>query len=553
MLTHLHIDNYALIDRLDLDLRAGFSVITGETGAGKSIILGALGLLQGNRAEAKVIKDGAAKCVVEGEFTDFAPTLVDTLQAADIDVEEDSIIVRREIMAGGKSRTFINDTPATLALLKEVSAQLIDIHSQHQNLLLTRETFLIDTLDGMADNAEQLTTYREAYAAFVAAERELKRLQMMAAQSSADQDYLAFQLAQLDEAQLQEGEQEELEEESATLSHAEEIRTSLGQTSQALQSDEFDVCSALRSAASAMEGIAAYLPNAEALSERLNSARLEIDDVLSEVERAAEDVEFNPQRLAYVDERLSTIYSLQKKHHVETIAELLTLADDFRRRLDAIENADEHLARAEKARSAAQVRLSACGAQLTKSRRQAAAEIEKRLIDSLHSLGMPNVSLRFDFAARPHPDAGGCDALRFLFSANKQVALQDVAQTASGGEIARLMLSLKALIAQKQNLPTIIFDEIDTGVSGTMAEKMGRVMQQMGRNAQVICITHLPQIAALGTDHFRVHKEETEACTTSHITPLTTEQRVQELADMLSGTSVTEAALANARALLGAS
>ena len=553
MLTHLHIANYALIDRLDLDLRAGFSVITGETGAGKSIILGALGLLQGNRADAKVIKDGAAKCVVEGEFADFAPTLVDTLQAADIDVEEDSIIVRREIMAGGKSRTFINDTPATLALLKEVSAQLIDIHSQHQNLLLTRETFLIDTLDGMADNAEQLTTYREAYAAFVAAERELKRLQTMAAQSSADQDYLAFQLAQLDEAQLQEGEQEELEEESATLSHAEEIRTSLGQTAQALQSDEFDVCSALRSAASAMEGIAAYLPNAEALSERLNSARLEIDDVLSEVERAAEDVEFNPQRLAYVDERLSTIYSLQKKHHIETIAELLTLADDFRRRLDAIENADEHLARAEKARSAAQVRLSACGAQLTKSRRQAAAEIEKRLIDSLHSLGMPNVSLRFDFAARPHPDAGGCDALRFLFSANKQVALQDVAQTASGGEIARLMLSLKALIAQKQNLPTIIFDEIDTGVSGTMAEKMGRVMQQMGRNAQVICITHLPQIAALGTDHFRVHKEETEAGTTSHITPLTTEQRVQELADMLSGTSVTEAALANARALLGAS
>lgn len=553
MLTHLHIANYALIDRLDLDLRTGFSVITGETGAGKSIILGALGLLQGNRADAKSIKDGAAKCVVEGEFSAFSPALVSTLQAADIDVEDDSIIVRREITAGGKSRTFINDTPATLSLLKEVSTQLIDIHSQHQNLLLTRETFLLDTLDGMADNMSQLTSYREAYAAFVAAEGELKHLQTMAAQSSADQEYLMFQLAQLDEAHLQEGEQEELEEESATLSHAEEIKLSLGQTTQALQGDEFDVCSALRSAAAAMESIAAYLPNAEALGERLNSARLEIDDVLGEVERAAEDVEFNPQRLAYVDERLSTIYSLQKKHHVETVAELLTLADDFRQRLDAIENADEHLARAEKKRAAAQKQLLECGAQLTHSRQKAAVEIEKILIESLQGLGMPNVSLRFDFAPRTHPDAGGCDTLRFLFSANKQVALQDVAQTASGGEIARLMLSLKALIAQKQNLPTIIFDEIDTGVSGTMAEKMGRVMQQMGQNAQVICITHLPQIAALGTDHFRVHKEESDAGTTSHITPLTHEQRVRELADMLSGTDVTEAALANARALLGLS
>lgn len=549
MLISLSISNYALIDALELDLREGLSVITGETGAGKSIILGALGLLQGQRAELKSIKAGAQKCVVEGTFSIEGLGIEPLLQEADIDVE-DTLIVRREITTAGKSRTFINDTPVNLTTLREVSALLIDIHSQHQNLLLAHENFLIDTLDSVGDHAALLAEYAQAFEAYTQAEQQLRQLKQAAQKSAEDEEYLRFQLAQIDEAQLRAEEQSELEEESERLAHAEEIKGAFYQTLHAVQNDETDVLAALRSAAQALDGVARYMNNAEELAERLNSARIEIDDVMTDVERAAEDIEVDPERLAWVDERLSTIYRLQKKHRVETIAELLTIAEALREQLDAIDNAEERMAQAERAAQATRKQLLNCGAALTASRQQAALEVERKLIDSLQGLGMPNVRLNFEFAQRTQPDRSGLDTLRFLFSANRQVPPQDVATTASGGEIARLMLSLKALIAEKKHLPTIIFDEIDTGVSGTMAERMGRVMQQMGQWAQVICITHLPQIAALGAQHYLVHKHETDEGTTSHIDALSPEQRVQEIANMLSGSQITEAALAHARELL---
>ncbi len=552
MLLSLHISNYALIDHLDLDLTPGFGVITGETGAGKSIILGALGLLQGRRADPKALKAGAAKCIVEGVFSTEGLDVDRLLEQADIDFdpEDAQIVVRREITAAGKSRTFINDTPTNLSVLREVSDRLIDIHSQHQNLLLAHETFLLDTLDVITGEPEVRGSYDKAYRDFVTAERRLRQLREEAQRNSADQDYLTYQLAQIDDAELDEDEQDALEEESRTLSHAEEIKSALYHAGGVLQSDESDVSSALRTAAAALDSIAKFLPEAEALSERLTSARIEVDDILSDVERAADSVDYNPERLAYVDDRLSNIYRLQKKHQVDSIAELLALAEDLRNRLSAIDNADELLAQAERDCKSTRTALRSAARQLTAIRHAAAKEVEDALIETLHHLGMPSVRLCFEFDERARPDASGNDTLRFLFSANKNVPPQDVAQTASGGEIARLMLALKSLIARKRQLPTIIFDEIDAGVSGTMAERMGQIMQRMGEHAQVLCITHLPQIAALGASHFLVRKEEDEHGTTSRIAPLDAEERVQELAHMLSGANLTEAAMANARALL---
>lgn len=550
MLTSLHISNYALIEQLDLALNEGFSVITGETGAGKSIILGALGLLQGNRADTKAIKTGAKKCVVEGEFVVDGLGVHRLLQDADIDCDDNTVIIRREIAASGKSRTFINDTPATLATLKEVSTRLIDIHSQHQNLLLGHETFIIDTIDCVAASHNIIKEYEEAYEKWGESERRLKQLREEAARSQSDQEFLAFQLQQLEDAALESGELEELEEEQQTLAHAEEIKAALCRASGTLTGDEADVSSILRQAVEALQDAGEYLANAAELADRLESARIEIDDVVAEVEGEAEHVEFDPRRLEYVDDRIGTIMGLLKKHRAESVDELIEKAAQMRQTLDAIENADENIAEQEARVKAARKALIEAAARLTETRRKAAAEIEKGLIESMHGLGMPSVQINLEFSRRAHPDRSGLDAVRFLFSANKSVAPQDVAQTASGGEIARLMLALKALIAQKKNMPTIIFDEIDTGVSGTMAERMGQVMGAICSHAQVLCITHLPQIAALGDHHFRVYKEENEEGTLSHIIPLTTDERVEEIANMLSGAQVTPEALANARKLL---
>lgn len=550
MLTSLHIKNYALIELLDLTLDEGFSVITGETGAGKSIILGALGLLQGNRADVKAIKTGAKKCVVEGEFDVQGLGVQQILQDADIDCDDNTVIIRREIAATGKSRTFINDVPATLATLKEVSARIIDIHSQHQNLLLGHETFIIETLDSIAASPNINKEYVEAYEHWVENERALKAMREEAAQSQADQEFMAFQLGQLDEAGLQSGELEELEEEQQTLAHAEDIKAALCRASGVLSNDEVDVSASLRQAVSALQEAGEYLANAEELAERLESARIEIDDVIGEVESEADHIEFDPRRLEYVDDRIGTLLGLLKKHHAESIDELIEKAESMRRTLDVIANADERIAEQEARVAAARKQMVAAANRLTETRKKAAAEVEKGLTASMKTLGMPNAKIILEFTTRQHPDRSGADAVRFLFSANKSVAPQDVAQTASGGEVARLMLALKALIAQKRNMPTIIFDEIDTGVSGTMAECMGEVMGAISEHAQVLCITHLPQIAALGSHHYRVYKEENDEGTLSHIVPLTIEERVEEIANMLSGAQLTPEALANAKKLL---
>lgn len=550
MLTSLHISNYALIEQLDLTLSEGFSVITGETGAGKSIVLGALGLLQGNRADMKSIKTGAKKCVVEGIFTADGLGVKGILEDADVDMDDDTVIIRREIAASGKSRTFINDTPVTLATLKEVSTRLIDIHSQHQNLLLGHETFIIDTIDCVAAAPESIRGYQNAFDTWQQSERRLKELREEASRSQSDVEFMAFQLQQLDEAALQSGELEELEEEHQTLAHAEDIKSALHKASGLLRNDEVDVASLVKQAVSALQDAGEYLSNASELAERLESACIEMDDVLNEVENEEENVEFDPRRLEYIDDRLAVIYGLLKKHKMETVDELLEKADELRRCVNAVENSDAVIAEQEAVVREARKQLLCAAKILTEVRQKAAAEIEQGLTESMHGLGMPHVCIRLEFTRRQHPDRSGLDAVRFLFSANKSVPPQDVAQTASGGEIARLMLALKALIAQKKNLPTIIFDEIDTGVSGTMAERMGQVMGAICSHAQVLCITHLPQIAALADHHFRVYKEEDEDGTLSHIIPLTTDERIQEIANMLSGAQITPEALANARQLL---
>ena len=551
MLSSLHISNYALIGSLDLDLKHGFSVITGETGAGKSIILGALGLLQGNRADTKAIKTGEKKCIVEGTFETEGLGVRGLLEKEDIDCDDTTITIRREISASGKSRTFINDSLATLNLLREVSQHLIDIHSQHQNLLLGRETFIIDTLDCIAAAPGTLHDYRTAYREWHESESKLRRMREQAAKAQQEQDFITFQLEELERLQLKEGEKQQLEEELQILAHAEEVRQALCSAGNLLGNDEDDSLPArLSKAREALESIADFLPAAQEMAERIESARIEINDIARETENEADGIEADPARLAYVEERLSNIYSMLKKHHVETDTELIARQTSMRKQLNLIENADALIARQEETARNARKRMLAEASALTENRLKAAASIEQQLKERLQHMGMPNGQFRFDFTKRQMPDITGTDAVRFLFSANKAVAPQDIAQTASGGEIARVMLVLKAIIAQQKEMPTIIFDEIDTGVSGTMAERMGQVMQQISTRAQVICITHLPQIAALGSNHYKVYKEEGDDGTESHITPLNETQRVEEIAHMLSGEHLTPEALANAQTLL---
>lgn len=550
MLTTLHISNYALIAHLDLDVSDGFSVITGETGAGKSIILGALGLLQGNRADTKVIKAGEKKCIVEGTF-DIAGLGVEALLAEEgIDCDGEEIIIRREINASGKSRTFINDEVATLSLLRRVSQRLTDIHSQHQNLLLGQETFIIDTLDVIASQPELPAAYAAAYQGWRESEVRLKRTREQMEKARQEQDFLAFQLEELEQLALKAGETQQLEDEQRILAHAEEVRQALTTAGSLLENDEDNLLTKVAQAAEALAAIADFMPAAAEWAERLESTRIEMHDIVRETEHAAEATEADPQRLAYIEERLAQIYHLLKKHHAETEQELLDKQEAMRRKLQLIEQADATTEELENQVRAARKQLIAAAAALTESRKAAAERIAADLTERLQRLGMPNGQIVFDFARRQTPDASGLDSVRFLFSANKSVPPQDIAQTASGGEIARVMLALKAIIAQKKQMPTIIFDEIDTGVSGTMAERMGQVMQQISSHAQVICITHLPQIAALGTHHFKVYKEETADGTASHIFPLTADQRVEEIANMLSGANLTPEALANARTLL---
>lgn len=550
MLKHLTISNYALIEHLDINFDTGFSVVTGETGAGKSIILGALGLLCGQRADAKVIKTGAQKCCVEAEYDVSGLGLDAFFEANELDFDGCSCIVRREVTSIGKSRAFLNDTPVSLSLLKQLSAYLIDVHSQHQNLLMGREDFLLSILDVVANNEAAVSQYKANYQEWLTCKRELQEYRERVQSENIDVSYISFQLQQLDEAQLQSGEQEDLEAEQEILSHAEDIKRTLSSSMQILSAEEQDVCQQLKAAIHYLTQIEDYYGAAQELSERLESCRIEIADVCSEIEQAADRVEYNPERLAFVEERLSVIYNLQKKHRCTTVEELLELRNRLEQQLDEAQNADERIAELEQRVATSYTSLEADAQVLTETRLQASAHVVEQLTVRLQDLGMPAAHIQFLRSERPVPDANGMDSMKLYFSANKNVPPQDVSQIASGGEIARLMLSFKAMLANHQQLPTIVFDEIDTGVSGKMAEAMARMMQHMSTTCQVICITHLPQIAALGQTHYYVYKTEEADATHSKIKRLDDAARIQEIAMMLSGENITEAAIQNAKSLL---
>lgn len=550
MLHHLTISHYALIEHLDIDFNSGFTVITGQTGAGKSIMLGALNLLLGGRADAKSIQSGEKKCTVEASFNIENLGLESFFARNDIDFDATDCIIRREVLQSGKSRAFINDTPVPAAKLKEIGASLIDIHSQHQNLLIRNEHFLIDTLDIIAAHPQAVSDYKCLYGQCKQAEQVLSQLQERSIKGRTDQEYLTFQLNQIDEAQLQPEEQDALENEQHLLAHAEDIKQAFYQAKGLLNTDEMSLSQNLRQAAETLEAISDNYPEATDLAERLRSVRIEVEDIEAEVESKAEDIEYDPQRLIYVEERLNIIYELEQKHNATTIADVLDIAEKLRLELDSIENIEEDIKKQQAEVERLHALRNKLAAQLSKERKAAAKIMEQELIKVLTTLGMPNARMEMQITPRTAPDVSGNDNVIFLFSANKNVPLQDVSAIASGGEIARMMLALKSLIAKRTNLPTIVFDEIDTGVSGTMAECMAQVMQGISANCQVICITHLPQIAARGAHHMLVYKEDSEGFTRSHIIPLTQAQRVEEIAHMLSGSELTDAAIDNAKALM---
>lgn len=552
MLQSIHIQNYALIDRLDIDFTSGFSVITGETGAGKSIILGAIGLLLGQRADVKAIKNGASKCVVEAKFRIATYDMEAFFEENDIEYEPEECIIRRELSANGKSRAFINDTPASLAQMKVLGERLIDVHSQHQNLLLNKEGFQLNILDILAQDDKQLADYHRLYTTYKQVSRELEEFIAQAEKSRQDEDYIRFQLEQLEDADLKEGEQTSLEQEAETLSHAEDIKAGLYKAGQLIDGDESGGLSLVKEAMQTLQSVSRVYTPAQEWGERLNSCYIELKDISREISGAQEEIEFNPARLDFVNERLNLIYNLQQKHRVDSVEALIELTDKYRNQLNTITSFDETIAKLNKRKKDLYAQVLAQAAVLTECRSRSARQIEEQMQALLIPLGMPNVRFAVEMTTRKEPDAKGMDSVTFLFSANKNGTLQNVASIASGGEIARVMLSLKAMIAGAVKLPTIIFDEIDTGVSGSIAEKMALIMQDMGKqNRQVISITHLPQIAARGIAHYKVYKEDTETGTNSHIRLLTREERVREIANMLSGSTLTEAALNNARALLG--
>lgn len=550
MLKHLYIKNFTLIDELDIELYQGFSVITGETGAGKSIILGALGLLLGQRADSKAIKQGAEKCVIEAHFDLSRYGMTDFFEENEIEYDAADCIVRRELTASGKSRAFINDTPVQLSLLKELGEQLVDIHSQHQNLLLNKQDFQLNVVDIIAGDEKEQQLYQQAYTQYHATEKELSALKESIEQNRQNADFLQFQFEELTQANLAGGEQEELEQKSETMSHSEEIKSALYEADNALSAEQTGVVESLRTALSAIRQIEKVLPDADELVERLDSSYIELKDIAQEISSQMEHVDFDPAELDAINNRLDKLYDLEKKYHVETVEELIAKRDELKIQLGRIENSDEALAELQQKLAAQLAQAQKAAEALTKLRTKVAKQIEKEMQGRLMPLGMPNVKFSIEMTQEPL-NVSGQDKVAFLFSANTSTPLQPISQVASGGEIARVMLSLKAMISGAVKLPTIIFDEIDTGVSGKTAEKMAEIMQEMGHHErQVISITHLPQIAALGSAHYKVEKEETAKGTISRMRKLSDDERVLEIAQMLSGSNVSEAAISNAKQLL---
>lgn len=550
MLQHLYIKNYALIDELDIDFPKGFSVITGETGAGKSIILGAIGLLLGNRADVKAIKPGERKCVIEAHFNISGYKLKELFDDNDADYDEQDCIIRRELSSNGKSRAFVNDSPVSLQFLRALGGSLVDIHSQHQNLLLQKEDFQLGVVDVIAHDDDLKADYEKAFGQYKKDVKALCDMEKKLEAARQNEDFLRFQFDELQAAQLSDGIQEELEQESAALSHSEDIKSALFRADSLLNGDETGVIGQTGMAAEALHSIESVFPKVKELADRLDTAKIELEDIGADVSSYSDNIDFNPARLDEVNSQLDTIYSLEKKHHVESVSELIAIRDDIEKQLNGIDDSDDLLSDLKDKVAASEAVCRQNAEVLSERRKKAAKETEKEMKSRLMPLGMPNVRFIVDVKEKDL-SSNGKDNVVFLFSANKSTAPQPVSEVASGGEIARVMLSLKAMISGAVALPTIIFDEIDTGVSGAIASKMAQVMKEMAdAGRQVISITHLPQIAAVGVAHYKVEKNETAKGTTSHMRRLTDEERVREIAGMLSGDNITNAALQNAKELL---
>ena len=550
MLRQLYIRNFTLIDELDITFKPGFSVITGETGAGKSIILGAIGQILGNRADARMVKAGCDKCVIEAHFDLSNYDMEGFFDDNDIDYEPEDCIIRRELKANGKSRAFINDTPVALTTARELGQQLVDIHSQHQNLLLQKEDFQLNVVDIIAHNSQLLNDYRTLFDGYAKAKAALREKEEECEKDRANEDFLRFQADELVTAQLTDGEQEELEQELETLSHAEDIKGALFDADNLLSGDDRCITQSCKTMLSRLSDIGDVYPAIRQVTERLDSAYIELKDIARDISNLAESIDFDPARLTMANERLDTIYTLQKKHHVESVAELIAIRDNLTARLNDITNSEDMLEDMRRQVEDMHRKATEAAARLTESRQEAARRVTEQLLAQMTALGMPNARFEIKFETKELA-ADGADRISYMFSANKNVPLEPIAQVASGGEVARVMLSLKAMISGAVKLPTIIFDEIDTGVSGRVAEMMAQIMRQMGRaDRQVISITHLPQIAALGTTHYKVEKTDTDDTTISRMRMLGHDERITEIAQMLSGSNISDAAIENAKSLL---
>ena len=550
MLKQLYIRNFTLIDELDIKLYPGFSVITGETGAGKSIILGAIGLLLGNRADSKAIKSGKERCVIEAHFDLSRYDMKGFFDDNDIDFDAEDTIIRRELTSAGKSRAFINDTPVPLTKMRELGEQLVDIHSQHQNLLLQKEDFQLNVVDILAQDAEHIKAYQAVYQQYRSALSRMEQLKQELIKNRENEEFMRFQHKELDEAHLEPGELEQLEQESDILNHSEEIKSALYEADHSLSDDEGSILQLLRNASYSISNIREIYPEVAELSDRLDSSYIELKDIAQEISSSLDRIDFDPARLEQLNTRLDQLNTLLQKFHVETVEELIETRDLLAQQLEHIDNGNEDIEILQKEVDQKLIKAMSAAHSLSSLRKKVAKSIETEMKNRLVPLGIPNVRFEIEFAEKPLC-RDGADKVSFLFSANRSTPLQPISQVASGGEIARVMLSLKAMISGAVKLPTIIFDEIDTGVSGKIAEKMAEIMTEMGnQNRQVISITHLPQIAAMGSHHYKVMKEETQTGTISQMRELTPEQRVEEIAQMLSGSDISQAALANAKELI---
>ena len=550
MLQSLNVHNYALINELTIDLNKGLNIITGETGAGKSILMGALSLILGQRADTSVLKDKARKCIVEAKFNIKPYRLKSFFDVHDLDYD-DNTMIRREIADNGKSRAFINDTPVNLSVLKDLSTHLVDIHSQHESLLLGDENFQMALVDSYAGHHPLLHQYYQKYEEYHQVQSDYNRLMSNAEKAKSDLDYLQFQYEQLEALKLNQGEQEELEEELEKLNHAEEIKLNLSKSYQLLYEEEFSILLNLKEAKNALSAIAKYLKESEDLNERMESAYIELQDIGDEIEQLNESIEYDPSRIEFIRERLDSIYAQQQKHKVSTVGELLQIKTDLETQ---IENINSYDFRSEELKSQLELKkneLIQLAQQISKNRKQIIPELEQNINRTLKLLGMPNAAFKIKQIAVDEFLPTGNEMIKFMFSANKNVEPEEIEKVASGGEISRLMLSLKSILVENKTLPTIIFDEIDAGTSGEIADKMGIIIKQMSSKMQVVNITHLPQIASKADFHYLVYKKDNHQTTNTYIKLLDKDERINEIAKMLSGKELTDAAIQNAKVLIG--